>query len=60
MSALEEYDWSISSFFRHFIALMILPMILILWPLMWFRYTFELSTLFKMSRNVEDRLAGEE
>jgi len=60
VSALEEYDWSMSSFFKHLIALMILPLVLIIWPLMWVRYTLELSRLFQKPRNIEDRLAGEE
>ena len=60
MSALEEYDWSLASFTKHLFALLILPLILILWPLMWFRYSFKMSTFFSKSSNLQGQMAGEE
>ena len=60
MSALEEYDWSFASFTKHLIALLILPLILILWPLMYVRYSLKMSTLFSKSSNLQGQMAGEE
>lgn len=60
MSALEEYDWSLASFTKHLFALFILPLILILWPLMWVRYSFKMSTLFSKFSNLQGQMAGEE